>query len=149
MKIYHTSPGLINKIEAYPSFGFFNDCLFFSDSPYFMSADPGDAKVYSMIASDDKFIDVCDLHDDEIIKEIALYLSIDEEAAESILDGSSSVWDLDIDDEDKAEKDWSIQAYRGACAKKMGYLGCSDVDEQGQVYIIPMLGLESMLELTA
>ena len=35
----------------------------------------------------------------------------------------------------------------GECAKKMGFDGCKDEDEQGTVYIIPMFGREEILVL--
>ncbi len=53
---------------------------------------------------------------------------------------------IDVDME-KAEADWWIQELRGECAKKMGYDGCEDEDEQGSVYIVPMFGREEILVL--
>ena len=55
---------------------------------------------------------------------------------------SYHLWNHDFAD---AENDWYIQAKRGECAKKMGFDGCLDQDEQGGVYIIPMLERESIL----
>ncbi|EMI6047496.1 hypothetical protein [Acinetobacter baumannii] len=137
MKLFHTSP---NKIEKVSKFGNFNDCLFFSTNVYEMSA--CETIVYSIDAENMSFIDACELHDDEIIAEIAERFDIDEDTAESLLDGSDSVWNHEFAD---AENDWFIQAKRGECAKKMGFDGCKDHDEQGVVYIIPMLDRESIL----
>ncbi|MFX5523805.1 hypothetical protein [Acinetobacter baumannii] len=137
MKLFHTSP---NKIEKISKFGNFDDCLFFSTNVYEMSA--CETIVYSIDAETMSFIDACDLHDDEIIAEIAERFEIDEDLAESFLDGSESVWNHDFAD---AENDWFIQAKRGECAKKMGFDGCKDHDEQGVVYIIPMFGREAIL----
>ncbi|ENU35042.1 hypothetical protein [Acinetobacter parvus] len=137
MKLFHTSP---NKIEKVSKFGNFDDCLFFSTNVYEMSA--GETITYSINADDMRFIDASDLHDSEVIAEIAERFEIDLDDAESLLDGSDSVWNHDFAD---AENDWFIQAKRGECAKRMGFDGCKDHDEQGVVYIIPMLNRESIL----
>ena len=137
MKLFHTSP---NKIEKVSKFGNFDDCLFFSTNVYEMSA--GETITYSINADDMRFIDASDLHDSEVIAEIAERFEIDLDDAESLLDGSDSVWNHEFAD---AENDWYIQAKRGECAKKMGFDGCLDEDEQGGVYIIPMLGREAIL----
>ena len=78
----------------------------------------------------------------DVVAEIAERFEIDVDAAESLLDGSDSVWNHDFSD---AENDWFIQTKRGECAKKMGFDGCKDHDEQGAVYIVPMFGRESIL----
>lgn len=137
MKLFHTSP---NKIEKVSKFGNFDDCLFFSTNVYEMSA--GETITYSINADDMRFINASDLHDSEVIAEIAERFEIDLDDAESLLDGSDSVWNHDFAD---AENDWFIQAKRGECAKRMGFDGCKDHDEQGVVYIIPMLNRESIL----
>lgn len=137
MKLFHTSP---NKIEKVSKFGSFDDCLFFSPNVYEMSA--CEIITYSINADDMRFVEACDLHDDEVIAEIAERFDIDLDDAESLLDGSDSVWNHDFAD---AENDWFIQARRGECAKKMGFDGCKDHDEQGAVYIVPMFGRESIL----
>ena len=137
MKLFHTSPKEITKIDR---FGNFDDCLFFSVNPYSMSV--GEVITYSIDAENMEFISASQLNDDEIISEIAERFEIDLNDAESLLDGSDSVWNHDFAD---AENDWYIQAKRGECAKKMGFDGCLDEDEQGSVYIIPMFGRESIL----
>jgi len=137
MKLFHTSPKEITKIDR---FGTFDDCLFFSVEPYSMSV--GEVVTYSIDAENMSFVGAGDLTDAEIVAEIAERFDIDEDLAESLLDGSDSVWNHDFAD---AENDWYIQAKRGECAKKMGFDGCLDEDEQGGVYIIPMLGREAIL----
>ena len=137
MKLFHTSPKEITKIDR---FGTFDDCLFFSAQPYSMSV--GEVITYSIDAENMDFIEASDLTDAEIVAEIAERFEIDLDDAESLLDGSDSVWNYDFAD---AENDWYIQAKRGECAKKMGFDGCLDEDEQGGVYIIPMLGREEIL----
>ena len=137
MKLFHTSPKEITKINR---FGAFDDCLFFSVEPYSMSV--GEVITYSINAENMNFVEACKLHDDEIVAEIADRFEIDLDDAESLLDGSDSVWNHSFGD---ADADWFIQARRGERAKKMGFDGCLDRDEQGGVYIIPMFGRESIL----
>ncbi|WP_049175110.1 hypothetical protein [Acinetobacter ursingii] len=137
MKLFHTSPKEITKIDR---FGTFDDCLFFSATPYSMSV--GEVITYSIDASEMDFINASGLYDEEVVVEIAKRFNVEIEVAESLLDGSDSVWNYDFAD---ADEDWYLQAKRGECAKKMGYDGCKDEDEQGTVYIIPMLGRESIL----
>lgn len=151
MKLFHTSPNEITKIDR---FGNFDDCLFFSTKVYQMRC--GEVITYSIDASEMEFVEANQLHDVEIIAKIVERFSNvipeDEDAsdfAESLLDGSILLWDigfdLGLDGESMAELDWFIQAKRGECAKKMGFDGCKDHDEQGSVYIIPMFGRESIL----
>jgi hypothetical protein len=137
MKLFHTSPVVISKIDR---FGKFDDCLFFSNDVYEMSA--CETITYSIDATEMNFISSSDLHDEEVIAEIAERFEIDLDDAESLLDGSDSVWNYSFGDSDA---DWFIQARRGECAKKMGFDGCEDSDEQGTVYIIPMFNRESIL----
>lgn len=135
--MYHTSN---NKIEAgsINNFGVAGGCLFFSDSVYQMC----DGVVYVYEAEFD-CVHACQLHNDEIIAEIAERFDVDSEAAESLLDASENEWDYGAD----AEDSWWLQGKRGECAVKMGFDGCEDEDEQGAVYIIPMSGRENELTL--
>lgn len=135
--MYHTSPVKIEKINKC---GIAGDCLFFSDSIYQMSS----ASIY-VYEADFDCIRASQLHDEEIIQEIAERFSCDVELAESLLDGSESEWNQDFDCD--ADMSWWLQGRRGECAVKMGYDGCEDEDEQGTVYIIPMFGRESELNL--
>lgn len=150
MKLFHTSPKEITKIDR---FGNFEDCLFFSSRVYQMAI--GEVITYSIDAENMDFVEAWKLSDDEISAEIAKKIASrnfedeDLELAEELLDTSKNLWevgfDIGLDSEDIAEIDWFIQAKRGQCAKKMGFDGCLDEDEQGAVYIIPMLGRESIL----
>ena len=139
--MFHTSP---NKITTgmINSFGVAGDCLFFSDDIYVMTA----SSDYYIYEADFNCIGASQLHDQEIIMEIADYLGCDQDLAEDLLCGSESEWDQDF--ECDAEKSWWLQGKRGECASKMGFDGCEDEDEQGTVYIIPMTGRESELTLT-
>ena len=135
--MFHTSP---NKIESgsINRFGVAGSCLFFSDSVYQMS----EASVYTYEA-DFNCVSANQLHDEEIISEIAEMFSVNLDTAESLLDASESEWDHGAD----ADSSWWLQGKRGECAVKMGYDGCEDTDEQGTVYIVPMIGRESELKL--
>jgi hypothetical protein len=139
MKITHTSPVEITKIT---NSGLFDDCLFFSDDEYAMGKV---AATYTLEIEEDKIIDVRDLHDEELIAHIASALDLDEDDAERLLDGRDTAFDHGKEGDD----DWWIQAKQGECAKKMGYEACRAEDEQGVVYIVPMLGRESDLEKVA
>ena len=148
--MFHTSPekiyeGMINDN------GIAGDCLFFSDKIYQMS----DASIY-VYEADFNCIEACKLYDKEIVQEIAEKFSVDEETAENLLNASCGAYDL-YDDEffyrrpdmadSIADLAWWLQGKRGECAKKLGYDGCEDIDEQGTVYIIPMKGREKELNL--
>ena len=138
--MYHTSP---NKIEAgmINSNGVAGSCLFFSDDIYVMTASD---TVFTYEADFD-CVRASQLHDDEIIAEIAEYFNCNKELAEALLDGSENEWEQAFDCE--GEDSWWLQGKRGECAVKMGYDGCEDEDEQGTVYIVPMLGRESELTI--
>ena len=138
--MYHTSP---NKIEegTIKKNGIAGSCLFFSDDVYVMSVS-GPLYTYE---ADFNCVAASELHDEEIIAEIAHYFGCDEETAESLLDASESEWNIDYPTE--GSDSWWLQGKRGECAVKMGFDGCEDEDEQGTVYIVPMLGRESELKL--
>lgn len=139
MQIIHTSPSEITKIEKN---GMFDDCLFFSGSEYSMCA-RGPLYVYSLEIDDEKVIAARELYNEEVIADIANVLNVDEDAAERMLDGRDNAFDHGLTGED----DWWIQAKQGECAKLMGYEACEAWDEQGTVYIVPMLGRENELSL--
>lgn len=113
--------------------------MFFSDDIYVMTAS---ATVYVYEAEFD-CVRANQLHDEEIISEIAEFFNVDLEVAEGLLDGSENEWEHGADGESSR---W-LQGKRGECAVKMGYDGCEDEDEQGTVYIVPMAGRESELKL--
>lgn len=135
--MFHTSP---NKIESgsINNNGIAGSCLFFSNDVYSMS----DKSIY-VYEADFDCVRASQLHNEEIISEIAEYFDVDEETAESLLDGSESEWEHGADGEDS----WWLQGKRGECAVKMGFDGCEDEDEQGTVYIVPMLDREDELTL--
>ena len=141
MKLTHTSPSPITEINR---FGTFNDCLFFSTNRYVMTAS-NEVYTYEINIDEDSIVRASELHDQDIIEEMALIWDLSEEDAEGLLDGSVNGW-TDIEDWD-GDKDWAVQAYQGKCAKKMGYVACESEDEQGSVWIVPMSGKESDLTL--
>ena len=77
MQLFHTSPVKIEKIEKY---GLFADCLFFSSEIYTMSA-KGDSFVYSIELCDSDVIEVSELYNEAIIRDIMIALDVDEGAA--------------------------------------------------------------------
>ncbi|OHU85539.1 MULTISPECIES: hypothetical protein [Pseudoalteromonas] len=139
MKAFHTSPNEITNIKAT---GTFDDCLFFSHDVYTMTAS-NTVYVYSLELNEEHIVRVSDLYDEELIAHISDVLSVDEEVAERMLDGRDTAFDHGLDGED----DWWIQAKQGECAKRMGYKAVEAQDEQGTVFIVPMLGCESELTL--
>ena len=129
MQIIHTSPVEIKEITKT---GLFDDCLFFSADEYAMGKV---AATYTLEINEDKIVDVSDLYNEDVINNIVEALDVTEEEAQSLLDGSATAYDFGKDGED----DWWIQAKQGECAKLMGYEACEAQDEQGAVYIVPML----------
>ena len=71
MKLFHTSPKEIKKIDQ---FGNFEDCLFFSARVYQMAI--GEVITYSIDAENMDFIEAWKLSDDEIAAEIAKKLHL-------------------------------------------------------------------------
>ncbi|HHC7385457.1 TPA: hypothetical protein ACN30P_004418 [Vibrio parahaemolyticus] len=139
--MFHTSPNKI-KSASINNNGVAGSCLFFSDDVYVMTA----SNSYYVYEADFDCVRASQLHDDEIIADIARYFDVDESTAESLLDGTQNEWCLD-DFDCEGEDSWWLQGKRGECAVKMGYDGCEDEDEQGTVYIIPMFGREDELKL--
>lgn len=137
---FHTSPVEIKKIN---SLGLFGENLFFSEDVYTMTASDT-VYVYSIEIDEDDIIAARELHDKDIIIEIAELFECEEEEAEFLLDGRANEWSMENCD---AEKSWTLQKLRGDCAKKMGCKACEDEDEQGTVLIVPMLGRETELTL--
>ena len=48
-----------------------------------------------------------------------------------------------------SDYEWAIQRYQGEWTTEMGYQAGESVDEQGSVWIVPMLGRENELKLVA
>lgn len=136
--MYHTSPEPIVEGTINP-WGVAGSCLFFSCSVYVMTA----SDTYYVYEAEFDCVRASQLYDAEIVAEIAAEFGVDEDTAESLLDGSDDAWEYGCD----AERAWWLQGKRGECAVRMGYDGCEDQDEQGTVYIVPMEGREHELTL--
>lgn len=136
--MFHTSPNEI-KADTINSDGVAGDCLFFSNNIYIMTA----CSTVYVYEADFDCVRASQLHDAEIIEEIAERFDVDLETAESLLDDSESAVGYSTDADDL----WWLQGKQGECAKKMGFDGCESRDEQGVVYIIPMTGREAELKL--
>ncbi len=144
LKLYHTSPVEIDKIEQ--SHGVFGDVFFFSDSVYVTGA--GERVVYSIDASGLAFAEPYQLDDAGVVSEIAKHLGVGEEDALDLLDGSKQPHDFEpfrVDAKAAQDAFWYIQRQQAQCAKKMGYDGCETKDEQGTVWMIPMFGRDELL----
>ena len=139
MKIIHTSP---NKIEKINDSGIFGDCLFFSTNEYMMTQSDI-VYVYSLEISEEKICAVYNLYNEEIIKNIAEVLEISEDDAERVLNSRDTVWEHG----GGGENDWWVQGKQGECAKRMGFEAAEGRDEQGHVYIVPMIDRENDLVL--
>lgn len=149
MKLLHTSPSEITEINA---FGRFGEFLFFADEAYVMTA--GEHITYCIDIDENAIIEAGQLfyHDDAekltgLVAELAEKLSIDEDDAESLIDESKSIWDmdLDIDPEDMADASWDIQVFTARAAQALGFRAVEVEDEQGTSYMVSMMGRESDL----
>ena len=146
MKIYHTSPNKIEKIEKN---GLFDDNLFFSRVPYSMSNSNGDETLYLIDIEEDSVIDVTqffydyDIEENDefrnIVETISNYFTCAIDDACEILDSSKNI--------DDAEDDWFVQAQQGHAARALGFNAAKSIDEQGVVYIVPMFGKEKELKI--
>lgn len=149
MKLLHTSPNEITKIN---SFGRFGEFLFFADEAYVMTA--GEHVTYSIEIEDDALIQAGQLfyHDDaeklsDLVAELAEKLSIDEDDAEGLIEESKSIWDMDLDiePEDMADASWDVQVFTARAAQLLGFRAVEVEDEQGTSYMVSMMGRESEL----
>jgi len=141
MQIFHTSPEKIEKID---SFGMFGECLCFSADVYQMSA--CSTVTYSIEINEDEIIeagsffyqDDCEKLND-IVEDIMDLAGCGREEAEEFLSQRESHSDAEID--------WRIQGYAGEAAKVLGYKCAEAEDEQGTVYLVPMLDRENQLTM--
>lgn len=148
-KIYHTSPKEITKINPWGGV-IGNGVLCFSDEPYVMTG-AENYITYSMNYDSMEFISASRLfyHPDAsklqiFVEELASLVGCDTDTAEALISEEESVWNIDLD-ADKAELDWHIQGVAAVCAKALGFDGCVGSDEQGKVYLVPMIGREADL----
>ncbi|BBG31311.1 AcrIF11 family anti-CRISPR ADP-ribosyltransferase [Zymobacter palmae] len=138
MQLFHTSP----ETEITPStLGRFDEFLFFSPTIYVMTA--GDYHVFVTSLNDSEIIEAGSLwYQDNweaarpFIDELMGRLSVDEDTAMGLLDGSLSVYDMDIEPEDMADEDWNVQRLTARSAKALGFIGVAVEDEQGAAYML-------------
>ena len=146
--IYHTSPSKIEKIKDRK--GNFKDSLFFSADEYSMSS--GKTTTYAMDIDNMEFLSPSQFfYDDDyeklndIVSDVENYADVDNEMAQGLLDGSEDPFEIIEDGEMAGDLSWFIQGKQGESAKILGYDGAESEDEQGTVYIVPMIGRESDL----
>jgi hypothetical protein len=148
MRLFHTSPTEIGKIDGSGPFGSF---LFFST--HVRETVPRDTLVYSLDIDESSLLDACQIScagDTEkiqpIIDEIARKVGVDNETAFALICQRENVFDLDgIDRPRASELGFDIQyaTARAACA--LGYRGAAMKDKQGTAYMVDMLGRETEL----
>lgn len=142
LTIYHTSPSEINSIHKN---GMFEDVLFFSTTPYFMTA-VSNPVVYELKAKHSDFCNKSVLADcSDEIAELAFKFEVTNEVAEQLLTEEISAYDVFSCDM-ASEASWSVQTAQARAAKKLGFLGVKTQDEQGTVYAICMTGKEYILK---
>lgn len=153
MKLIHTSPAQITKLNENGRFGSF---LFFSPTEYVMTA--GEHFTYELEIDENSLIESSQLFYDEnssllqsLIAEISDRYNVSESIAESLLDESESIYDVDsnVDAEDLGDESWNIQHFTAQAAKILGYRGVAVKDERGISYMVDMQGRESELKAVA
>jgi hypothetical protein len=142
MTLYHTSPTAITE----PKTGLFGDFLCFSQSVYVMTA-AADPITYQIDIDDDEAIDASAIWYHQNAEKAAVFADqvadrfhVDRETAESLIDGSLSIYtleDIDIEPEDMAEVDWEIQRITAEAGRALGFTATLINDEQGSCYMIP------------
>ena len=164
MIINHTSPNQITEIKE--SYSFFRGALFFSNNVYTMTAS-SEVHLYQIDLQDSDIIEFDELEPSEnVLDQLKLDVSclfdleIDDETAHDLLLSNDYDEQLDIisnllEEEDRnlfdigyeyiSELSWNIQGLQALCAREMGFLACQSEDEQGTVYAINLINLESRL----
>lgn len=150
MKLIHTSPAAIAKIN---SFGRFGEFLFFVSGEYVMTA--GDHIAYAIEVDDSDIIYAERLffHEDAdklsgLVEKVIQMVGCDEYTAEELIAQREDVHgiDTDIEPEDMADTSWDIQRIAGEAAVILGFRGVEMEDEQGRTYLINMAGHEAELK---
>ena len=152
MKLFHTSPAKIEKINNRGRFGEF---LFFSPGMYAMTA--GDFVSYELELDNDVIIEASAIFYQDnadllspLVAEIASRYDVDTETAEKLIDESESIFSVEcnVESEDMADASWDIQSATARAAKLMGYRGVKVTDEQGSAYMIDMMGHEAEMAIS-
>lgn len=149
MQLIHTSPAEITSITAHGRFGEF---LFFSENEYLMTA--GEHVTYTIDLDESEVIEAGEIFYHEnasslsaLVAKVAEQFDIDEDTAESLIDESASIYEIEsnVDAEDLADASWDIQRYTARAAKELGFRAVLVTDEQGSAYMIDMMGREAEL----
>lgn len=150
MTLYHTSPVEIKEIT---NEGLFGCGLFFSDHIYNMTGS-SEVYVYSIEENDNEILDRSSIFFQEFNKEANEILEVArmdfsdyplESDIEDYIDGSKSIWDLDIEVNELPSLDWQLQDIAGKIAFALGYKACSMPDESGTSYLVDAKNIELQL----
>lgn len=148
MKLFHTSPNEITKID---SSGLFGEFLCFASDPYVMSA--CETIMYSIELSEDEVVEAnsffyredCDKLKD-IVAEVMDLADCDEDTAEELLSGRIGMFDVvDPASEDTDEAAWELQRLIAKACQALGYRAVETRDEQGAMWLVAMKGREAEL----
>jgi hypothetical protein len=136
---FHTSTEGIKEPNEEGRFG---KGIFFSNQPYYM-AHSENPSLYSLDINEDDVIDASSFFYrddykklDPIVKKIMKQFGVDEDTAQNLLSGHSSLYDLadDIENFDyleAGEGEWDLQKYAGEAAELLGFKGVNLRDETG------------------
>lgn len=150
--VYHTTRE--REIKLRKGGGPSGTSLFFATGIYELSSHA--KHVFSLTLDEAKgdIVSACYLEDEESVEQIADTFGVDKETALGLLQAEINEWDLCNDGElpnfpnggqDLAEASWWLQGVRGSVARKMGYIACEDIDEQGTVIIADLFEREHLL----
>jgi len=148
--VYHTSPEAITEITMN---GLFDDCLFFSTDIYSMGdiVATYEMEVECLETSSFFYQDNCDEILKDVVSTVAMYFDCDNDTAIDLLDDTKRAFfymceNGNNENGEAGEAAWYIQKKQGEAGKLLGYDGAISDDEQGTVYIIPMMGRENDLK---
>ena len=152
MKLLHTSPSQITKIQDFYIHNEFQGALFFSQDLYFTTVQ---GFIYSIDVDDSQIITAWDLeYNQDIIDEIKdrfdtyFDCNIDDDEAMDYLCEDLTIWECEQAQENweaRADFSWFLQGIQAKAAKAQGALCFQSEDEQGTVYIINMINKEHLL----
>lgn len=148
--LFHTSPVEIKEVR---NDGLLGSFVCFADRPYYMSKSE-DTVVYQLPleAVESGLIRASALFYHEnasvlepLVTEVAKRLKVDSETAESLIEESSSVWD--VLDEPDLDLDYYVQACTCRAAQILGFTGVIARDEEGSVLMLDLHKVLSKMTL--
>ena len=153
MKLLHTSPTKIEKIQSFYIHNEFQGALFFSQDLYFTTKQ---GFVYEIDIDESQIITAWDLeYNQDIIDEIKdrfntyFDCNIDNDEAMDYLCEDLNIWESEEAQnncEERADFSWFMQGVQAKAAKLQGALCYQSEDEQGTVYIVNMINNEQLLK---